>query len=422
MYTLKKLFSKISLGGVRWVEQDLATALATNVRTMSQVYGQTRMVLEHSHEPNVQHLFDFSKEAAVFINRFTETMSVGQWFTALENLALPTTPFTSMKTVKANFADALEAGFLVEAVTPGSVPNQSVPWSERTDLLLTHPTLSPHLVEENVLVSVNGFLHRTYASDRGVYVMQGGRTCTVSDMNTVGIVSLANLGGCKIIPITDSMIGGLPDADKALETPLYLNVPNVDWDTHTAILVLCGYPITMGEVFKSTGAGSFELNLLRYPYIENFLSAEQFMDLRQVRNVIDGNRFAPTMTSVKQAKGRAFIRELLLLSQSFIVAIKSPDVYTDKVPLETTQHPCVFLHHETVSSPAVFHDGRLMNYLLSLQGDSHVLYVTDGVHDRRRMHAIQWTNANAIDAVRPNRSRLKAGNCSILEIKKDLFV
>lgn len=422
MYSLKQIFAKVIVGGARWIEQDLQAALDVDVRDIASVYGQTRMVLEHSHEPGVLHLFDFPKESAPFINRFTGIMTLGEWFIALANTALPTTPFTKVTTVKANFADALEAGFKVEAVIPGALFNQSVPWSERTDLLMTHPKLSAKLVEENVLVSVNGYLHRTYSSEAGVYVMQGGRTMTVSDENTVGVISLANLGGCKIIPIVESMIGGLPEEGTVLETPIYLNVPDVDWDTHTAALVLCGHLINLGDVFRSTGGPSFELNLMRYPYLENFLKAESYLDLKQVRSMVSNKPGAPSMISVREARGRAFLKELLTISQSFVVAIKSPDVYIDKVPLETTQHPGCFFHHEPVTSPAVFHDGKLMNYIQDIQRDTSVLYVSKGIHDKLRMHANQWHHQNAVDIVRTNLRRVEPGNCSVLHIKRDVFI
>lgn len=178
----------------------------------------------------------------------------------------------------------------------------------------------------------------------------------------------------------------------------------------------------MGNVFRSTGGPSFELNLLRYPYLENFLQAEEFMDLGQVRTAVSNNQFSPSMIAVQEAKGRDFITELLTISQSFIVAIKSPDVYTEKQPLETTQHPGCFFHYEAVSSPAVFHDGRIMNYLQADNGDTKLLFVSHGIHDRRRMHDIQWHHANAVDKYRPNLRSVKAGHCSILHIRRDIFL
>jgi hypothetical protein len=422
MYTLRKFYHKVNANGMRWLEVDLAEVLAADVRTLTATYGQSRMILTHDASPNVQYLFDFTQDGATFVQPFFSAITVANWFIALANKALPTVEFTATKTVKAKYANALEANFSVEEVIPGAGPNPTVPFSERTDLLLTHPTLSPGLVEANVLVEVNGFLHRTYSSERGLYVKQGGRSAQVAKINSVGIVSLAPLGGCKIYPIVESMITGLPEDGATLDTPLYLNVQDVDWDNCTAMLSLCGYLIPLGSTFRSIGNSGFELNLLRYPYLENFLKAEKYLDLQRIRAAISTNPLAPTMISVPESKGRNFLLELLTTSQSFVIAVQSPDVYCDKIPLETTQHPCVFLHHETVTSPAVHHDGRLMSYVLEDEGDKWVVIVPDGIHDRLRMHSIQWHNAPAVDSVRTNLHRLQPGRGAILDIKRDLFI
>lgn len=422
MYYLNKVFSKIVRGGLRWQEQDKAAVLSTDVRQLTQTYGQTLMVLEHSHDPDTLFLFDFSNNALEYVNRFAETMTVEQWLIRLDNASLPTVEFSRVETRKAYYADALEAGFSIDTTVPGALPNARIPWSERTDLILNKADLSPGLVEKNALFSVNGFFHRTYSSDWGLYVMQGGTSIRVADMNTVGVVSLAPLGGCETIPITESMISAWPADGEVLEGPLYVQVPDIDWQAHTPLLVLCGYLLPLGEVFQNTGNGIFELNLLRYPYLENFLKAEKYMDLGAIRRSIDVRVGAPSMTAVRQAKSAAFLKALLTISQSFIVAVKSPNLYIDKIPLETTQHPGAFLHHSQVTSPAVFHDGRLMNYHLEQQGDDWVLLVPDGIHDSLRMHDTQWHNVNAIDAIRPNLRYVRPGNCSILEIKTDVFL
>lgn len=422
MYTPTKIFAKVVDNGARWVEQDLATALAVDVRVLNQTYGQVRMILSHNTAPDKSFLFNFSQDATDFVNRFDNNLTVAQWFVALGATALPTTEFTKIQTSQAMYSDAIQAGFKVEAVVSGGVPNNEVPWALRTDLFVQHPTLSGGLVEANVVAVVNDYIHRTYSNDAGLYVMQGGRTMTVSDMNSLGLLSFANLGGCKIVPIVESMLGGLPAEGVVMETPIYISVPGIDWNTHTAVLVLCGHMIPLGNVFKATGNGLFELNLNHYPFLENFLQAEQYMDLRQVRSVVDRQAAAPTMIAVSQARGRAFIKELLTISQTFVLAINSPDVYFDRMPLEGTQNPLRFLHHKAVTGPITHHDGRLMNYLQEDNDEMWVIQSSVGVHDHMRMHDIRWRNANAVDAVRSNRDRLRAGRPSVVEIRRDTFI
>jgi hypothetical protein len=422
MYTPTKIFAKVIDNGARWVEQDLATALAVDVRYLNQTYGQVRMILTHDTVADKSFLFNFTQDATDFVNRFDTAMTVAQWFVALGALALPTTEFTKVQTVQAMFSDAIQAGFKIEAVVPGGQANTEIPWALRTDLLVKHPTLTGGVVEANVLAVVNDYIHRTYSSDAGLYVMQGGRTMTVSDMNSLGILSLANLGGCKIVPIVESMLGGLPAEGTVMETPVYVSVPDVDWNTHTAVLVLLGHLIPLGNVFKATGNGLFEINLNHYPYLENFLQAEKYMDLRQIRSVVDKQAAAPTMISVAQARGRAFIKEMLTISQTFIVAINNPDVYFDRIPLEVTQHPLRFIHDRAVTGPVVHHDGRLMNYLQEDNDEMWTIQSTIGVHDHLRMHDVRWRNANAVDAVRSNHDRLRPGRPSVMEIRRDSFI
>ena len=421
MYTLTKLYAKEAATGARWVEQDLATALATDVRTFNQKYGQSKMVLSHDAFPGVQYLFDFYNQGSPFVINFDTALTVAQWFVALADTALPTTEFTGIKTAQANFSDAILAEFSVEAVVPGGGPNLNIPWAARTDLLVTHPTKSGELVGTNVLAVVGDYIHRTYYSTAGLYVMQGGRTLAVSGHNTIGLLSFANHGGCQIVPITESMLGGLPDEGATLENPVYVSVPDVDWDTHTAMLVLCGHLIPLGNIFKATGNGLFEINLIRYPFLENFLKAEKFLDLSAVRAVVDRRPDAPTMIAVSQARGRAFIQALLTISQSFVLVINSADVYTNKIPLEVTQNPLVFLTDSAVTSAVRHHDGRLMNYVQNDDTDTWSIISTVGVHDHKRMHDVRYLNMNAVDAVRSNHKSMEMGRPSILEIKRDIF-
>lgn len=421
MYTPKKIYAKVNQNGLRWVEQDLATALALDVRAVGQVLGQTRMVLTHDTDTANLFLFDFFADGAEFVNQFEEQMTLGEWFVAMGSLALPTRPFTKLVNKQAMFSDAIHAGFKVECVVPGGVPSIELPWSVKTDLLVTKDGLPGATLEANLLASVNGYLHRTYSSSAGLYVMQGGRTVTVSDMNSLGLISLANLGGVKTFPITESMLGGLPEGEDELDRPIYVSVPDVDWGSHTAMLVLLGILIPMGTVFKPTGNGLFEVNLSNYPYLERFLSAERHLDLSQIRSVVANKQNAPSVISVTQSRQRDFIRQLMTISQTFIVAVPNPDVYIDKEPLEVSQHPCAFFHHEAVFSPVVSNTGRFVNYLLLDQTPKWTLLAPDGGHDHLRMHDIRWRTVGAVDAIRSNRNRFMPNRPSIMHIRVDLF-
>jgi hypothetical protein len=421
MYTPQKIFAKVNLNGLRWIEQDLATALAVEVHSVGQVLGQTRMVLTHSADKDKLFLFDFFMDSLPFVNSFEEQMTLGEWFTALGNTALPTTEFKDTRTVQAVYSDAIHAKFQVEMVTPGGGPSDMLVHSAKTDLLVTKKGMEGGMVEANCLASVAGFLHRTYSSSRGMYVMQGGRTVAVSNINSLGLISFSKLGGCKVVPIVESMLGGLPEPGATLDTPIYVSVPGIDWSRSSAMLVLLGHLIPLGSVFRATGDGLFEINLLQYPYLERFLTAEKYMDLSQIRSVLSKKKDSPSVTSTQEVLQRDFLRELLTISQSFIVVINSPDVYVNRIPLEVGGHPCAFFHHEAVKAPVVHHDGRLMNYLLLDQWPKWALLAPEGTHDHMRMHDIRWRNVNAVDAVRSNRDRLRVANPEILEIKCDIF-
>lgn len=421
MYTPTKVFAKVNQNGMRWVEQDLATALAVEVHSVGAVLGQTRMVLTNNADKDKFFLFDFFKDSLPYVQKFETQMTLGQWFTALGNTALPTTTFTSVETVQAVYSDAIHAKFKVEMVVSGGQPSLELPVAAKTDLLVTKEGLTGGMIEANTLASVAGYLHRTYSSTAGFYVMQGGRTVQKSDINSLGLISFAKLGGCKIVPITTTMLGGLPAAGATLDTPIYVSVPGVDWSKSSAMLVLFGHLIPLGNVFRAVGNGLFEVNLLQYPYLERFLTAEQYMDLSAARSVVSKKKDAPTMISVAESRGRAFIQALMTLSQTFVVVVNSPDVYFNRIPLEIGQHPCVFYHHETVKAPCQHHDGRMLNYLLHDHTPKWTLMAPEGTHDHMRMHDIRWRNVNAVDAVRSNRDRRRPARPHILEIKRDIF-
>lgn len=421
MYSLKKAYARNTVEGNRWMEVDTDTLLAEQIFQINGSYRDLNMILTHATEPDVDLLFNYSLDAAKFFNRTGQNITLLEWFTALGNLALPTEVARELRTLYACVANPFDAGFSVDKTIPSAQPNPDTPMAARRDLILTHPTLTPKTVYENCLGSINGFLHRSYHSDWGFYLQEGGRTATRSNNNAISLLSFANLGGIEIIPISEDMVTGLPEEGQ-LSGPLYLNTGDYDWTGKSAMLVLGGYLVTPGKTFRPTGAGNFRLNILQYPVMDHFMEADEYLDMEAVRATMDRLEGSPSVTAVEQFFSKKTLLAYLTMSQSFIVAINSPGVFTNRYPVETTQAPGVYICAKQPTSLLVGETGRILDYVTFRELDKFTLHAGYGLVNKWMYRTTNWRRNQVLDNKKETLSPYRLMDAKLLEIGCDYLV
>ena len=421
MYILKAAYARPAGSGNRWAEVDLATLNATPLINVNQNYRDLRMILEGVTDPDVDLMFNFAHDVYNYLPA-QQDMLVSAWFTWLGNKSLPTSPTKGLKTKYAVAANPWDAGYKVNTTEPGARPDDNSPPSARRDLLLTHAKVKPKTVFENALVSVCGFIHRLDYSEWGLYVKEGGITNTHSNSNTITMMSFAALGGVQQIPITEDMISGLPTDGSRLNNPLYISAKDYDWSTSTAFLCLGGKLLSMGDIFRPVGNGLFELQLHKFQYLQWWFEADKVLDLSSVKDVMPVRKENDTMLSLDDFYGADAIKAFLMLSQSFIVAVKTPGVFVEKWMLETSQQPGVFITERQPKGILVNNTGRILDYLLITEFQKYCLHTVDDLSERRQYWDADWRLKQAVDAKRPTIRPYDPVQAWMMEIGADTFM
>lgn len=424
MYTLTKAYQHDRQVKNKWVEvKDLATLLGTDVERINGLYGPVQLILTHNTEPEKNLRYDFLDKRREFKGPLPATL--GQWLTAAAGINLSTTVFTGFMDGRVYYADVLEAKWDIHPTIPNGLPNPRHTDVTKSDLLLTPPShLLPELVLNNCLHTVAGYLHRSYATTNGVYLRDGGATLNRSGMNTSGIISFSAVGSLKTYGITEDMLSALPEhgeRQRRLSQPVYLKAPSYDPSKQTAFLSLMGVLLPLGKTFREVGDGLFEINLVQYDYLQTYMRAERILGFKDVKAKIETSKRAPTQISLYDARSRDFLLGILTCSQTFLIVVDTPGVYFEKIPMETTQNPMVFMHHSTIDGPVIDGQGVLLDYLINKDLDVFTIDTPPTDLVNRRMHTAPFEYGDSVDSLPRHDKPLRRNTAYMLRIGKQTF-
>lgn len=424
MYTLVKAYHLDRLIKNKWVElTDLEGLLNTKVEYVNGTYGRTQLILTHNTEPDKRLLYDFTEKHSEF--QGTTGSTLRQWLIDAAGFNLHTTVHNKMTIGKAMYADLIEAKFKIETVIPGGTFNPVLADEVRSDLLITVPShVSPEVVRDNCLFTVAGYLHRPYATVNGVYLQDGGTTHNRSNMNTAGIISMNTLGGLKTYPITEDMLSALPGREerrRKLRQPVFVKIPNYNPKTQTAFLSLMGVLLPMGKTFYEVGEGLFEINLVQYDYLMQFMRAERILGFKELKKKIEQRKDAPTLLSLFDVAGRDFLLGILTCSQTFIIVVDTPGVYIERKQLETTQNSMSFISPIPVEGPVVDGQGVFLEYLINRDLDAWVIDTPPTDLVNRRVKTGPFELGDSADSLADHQKPLRRNTAYQLIIGKQTF-
>ena len=423
MYTLLRAYARPQGVGNRLTLLDTATVGNTSVTELNGTYRDLKLVFSHQINVDQELLFDFANQFENYLPKDAETLTLNQWLVKRGNASLPTKAITGIKTLTALVGNPFDAGYHVDMTTAGARPNASVPRSAKRDLLITHETVPPKTVYDNVLVSVNGFLHPTNYSDWGLAVKEGGRTVIRSNLNLISLVSFANLGGVTCLPLTPGLLSGFPsDPKEPMGGSIYINAQAIDWSNKTALLCLGGRLIPLGKVFSAIGPGEFRFEVTKFPLLEHFYEADRYIDLESVKATLSRRADAPSMMAVEEFYNQKALTAYFTLPQSFIVAVNSPGVFVEENWVETTQAPGTYLSALPPTGLLVNHLGRVLDYHLEKELERYVLYTDQDLIIRRQFANTHWRNNLAVDSKRPTVKPFRKQRARLLTFGLDTFV
>ena len=272
---------------------------------------------------------------------------------------IPIFPTDTLNYVK--YSDVHQIGYKAMLVRRGFNDPIDYPREELTDIELTRPGYSTMVssIHTHCLVSVNGFFHQTDTDGSRVYIVDGGKSVVDAHCAHIGMTSFMSIGELVKQPIVVDTIESKAEGG-ALKDGLKFTVKN-GLEGKSVILSLGGYLLFPQEgVFYQTGDQSFELNLMRLPYLERLIESKPWIDLSSLK--LTPSEINPNMINVAQAWSDDVIRAYLTLSQSFLVIVDTPHLFTNKLHLRQNGFPGTFTCMEKPIYPLIASFGRCCEY------------------------------------------------------------
>lgn len=323
-------------------------------------------------------------------------LSFHGWLSLNHDKELPTTseiPKYTRNIIK--YSDSVQAGFEINQVPEYMSIDANTSKADKTDLALDKNIADKEVLYKRMLVSVNGFIHRTYKYNNKVMVYGGGETFNNTGINTVGLLSFYDSCDLMQLPIDDVMI-----ARTNITTPLYqevlLNV-GMSLFNKSIILSLGGYLVFVGKAMEVINheTGIIKLKIEKLDIIKLILNSVGVINLDSlgvfnVTNKIDYNK-----VKVEDVLSDIAIQNYLLLKQSFIIIADCDHIEIDFSDVGITGLPGVYETKDEPSLPMLDSRGVISEYWKTRCEDTWSIRLTSDI-TKRYMHK---TNLNIDNVV-----------------------
>lgn len=361
--------------------------------------------------------YELLKSAAVtFVN-----LPFENWLGTLGNIPLPhslTEP--TITSNKVRFSDASQARFSVTRIHPTFVmdpcgPNPVFTPNEMSDLLLVKPNISIEDLNDYVLCTVNGFLHRASFNEIGLQIPYGALSIDVCNDNKVGLISFKEIGKLTQLPITSNMIHRMNNFPYQHE--VYIET-GLDLTDKSVMVSLGGYLHVEDSVVDviSPDEGIIKLTFDKINLIRRLYEMRKYLNLDSLPFLRSDIR--KDAVSVLDFHSDANLLSYLTMAQSFIIIVDAPILYTNKVLLAKPGLPGFYEHITEPISPLQSPTGRLLEYWYRLEYDRWVISVGENLF-RNYLHETRgWLQEINVDDTN-QRDGLDYAICHLLEITSD---
>ena len=323
MYVYTKSLVKEKGTNKRWLDVDLRNLTLSNIYS---TYTQVYLFLNNTTMQSdvVVDLMHYRSELR------NSTATLNNYLVSLGNTALVTTDdYPVLKGGTLKYADAFHAGYKVDKSARLASTSVELPEEDLTDIYMTRGELVTSVFEENVLVSINGFIHYSDADAGGVLVHDANTSRHISTNNHIGLYSFYELGGIKKVKITNDMI--LQHGNAELHNSLVIKLAE-DISHYTPAIVIGGFLHILDRDFLTVLANDQLLvNIGKLDLIDRYYRSLENIDVSSLPvTKYDRN---DKLVEISEIHSEEYIRAYLTLSQSFIVLIKNKEVYREDVHL-----------------------------------------------------------------------------------------
>lgn len=424
MYHLVAAKVKTDYTNGDWWEEDLSTV---TIRDIIDNYRLVHLMLTNDVilTPLFADFFDF-----LSLSFLDVSMTLPDWFASIGSSTLPTSPtFPTYESKTVQYRDAFQSLFSVQKVHPTIDPEiENTPDGDKIDLLLSKNGLTQYDIADYCLVSVNGFMHFTEANDRGLYVRNGAEKILETDERNVGIYSFAKLGKLTLKPLstlemftaTGVVLRGFNGNDVyPLSNDDYSDTIFIDVGesliNKSVLLSVGGYFHAMDNVYSIVGETTIKLDFKKIPFARRLLESKKYINLSSLNLTENPNN--TSAMAVEEILTNATVQAYLNLSQSFLILVDSPNLYTQRHIMENGRLPGVYFHPETTHYPMMIDNGRLAEYL-EIYEEQKTQYRIPGSNEVKRylFETINWKDQVFIDSTKEIYQGQRHSDAQLLEI------
>lgn len=315
------------------------------------------LVLSHPATEDAQYLYleDVKDTIAVF------TGTVNEYLAAMGDFALPVS--STKPTIEARWAkytELTQAGYQLMLTNEGQQYPTGMDRNAMFDVAVSRQNTNMTEVNKFSLVSVNGFIHDSSATDENLYIRKGAVTARIANTYAAGLTTFIAIGELTRYKLQAEDITQFDSMIPAVKK-LRIKVPNFD-KGKPYFLVMGGYIIFPREnQFFQVEEDSFALDMDSFDYIERLLESANFIDLRDL-NLTEVPHMANEGFSVAEAESLAVLRRYLMLSQSFFVSIDAPNLTLERHVITQELYPNRYLYSKKPTYPLMVGHGRLVEY------------------------------------------------------------
>ena len=358
----------------RWQVIDLTSITVAN---LFYLYRKVYLTLETG-VPVVTAYLDMDTVRA---EHSTYSGTVAAWLVSIGNTALPT--ISSLPEINSRYArymDAFRAGYSVKPYH--ALYGENVAMADRKDAMLsrTSPVSNYPLMYSTTLVSVNGFYHRTdVKNNEGLVVYKATETVRKSNQNQIGLLTFHGMCGITTHSITESMISRVD-----VNTPLS-NAANIhtglDLTNKSVAIVIGGYFHMLSSLISKVGDNSFRVDFSNYPLLDRHFEMSHYLDTSDF--TLSETTVNSSQISVEELQSDENIKALLMMSQSFIVVMDCPEVYSEVNYVRKTGYPGCYIAYTDPKYPLVTGLGRHNEYWYREEdGQFHLTVYDNAVSNR----------------------------------------
>lgn len=331
---------------------------------------------------------------------------------------LPTiSELPEINTRSAKYMDAFRAGYSIKPYS--ALYGENVPMSDRVDVLLSRqtPVIDYSIFFNTTLVSVNGFYHRTDTnSSTGIVVYGAGKSRQISNQNQIGLYTFNGMCNIQTHSITDGMIRPL-NTGITLSEGFYIDT-GLDLTNKSVLFVIGGYLQPLSTTLFKTGGNTFKLDFPNYPVFDRFYEMRNHLDVSGFN--LSETDVNPNQIAVQELLTDQNIKALMTMSQSFIVVLNCPEIYTEVSYVRKTGFPGCYISYTDPKYPLVTGLGRHNEYWYKLEDGQYILTVYDNAVSNRIYNTVDPYFQNSVDDSEQPTDPVYLSGAYLLMIARDI--